>query len=146
MDILAGKLKAGACIYYDNLVLQWLVTALGYERLLAAFGHALHGSLLGLTTALPPKERVDLNEAKDKWVSYWNGSLRWHAMFQLLWQQDVHDCISVATITDWAATCSEEEGVLGGDRVVTTTGTATQCTAQEAVLKDACVVIASSLR
>ena len=36
-----------------------------------------------MSTVLPPRERVDLNDAKDKWVSFWNGSLSLHAMFQL---------------------------------------------------------------
>jgi hypothetical protein len=38
---------------------------------------------LGLSTVLPPRERVDLNEAKEKWVNVWNGSRNLHAMWQL---------------------------------------------------------------
>ena len=83
LGFLEAKLKADVCIYQDPLVLQWLVTSLGYERRLTDFGHTLHGSLLALSTVLPPKERVDLNEAKDKWVNFWTGSLNLHAMFQL---------------------------------------------------------------
>ena len=70
MDIMAGKLKAAVFIYHDTLVLQWLVNSLGYERLLTDFGHPMQGNLLNMSTVLPPKERVDLNEAKDKWVNY----------------------------------------------------------------------------
>ena len=63
LDILARKLKADVCRANEPLVLQWLVTALGYERLLTDFGHPLHGSLLAMSTFLPPRERVDLNDA-----------------------------------------------------------------------------------
>ena len=83
LDILAGKLKVDVFRTHDPLVLQRLVKSLGYERRLVDFGHPLQGSILSMSTVLPPRERVDLNEAKDKWVSYWNGSLSLHAMFQL---------------------------------------------------------------
>ena len=43
---------------------------MGYERLLTDFGHPMQGSLLNMSIVLPPKERVDLNEAKYKRVNF----------------------------------------------------------------------------
>ena len=56
---------------------------MGYERLLTDFGHPLHGSRLAMSIVLAPRERVDLNEAKDKWVSFQNGPPTLHGLFQL---------------------------------------------------------------
>ena len=70
LEILADRLKADTFRCHDPLVLQLLDTSLGYESLFTDFGHALQGSLLGLYTVLPPKERVELNCAKDKGVSF----------------------------------------------------------------------------
>ena len=61
LDILEGKLKANVFRYHEALVMQCLKTLLGYERLLADFGHPLQGSLLAMSTVLPPREIVDLS-------------------------------------------------------------------------------------
>ncbi len=83
MDILRHKVWADTRRALDPLVLQRLATSVGYEMLLTDFGHPLQASVLALSTILPPKERVALNEAKDKWTSFWNGSLTLHGLFQL---------------------------------------------------------------
>ena len=41
---------------------------LGY--LLTDFGHPLQTSVLAQSAILPPKERSDFNEAKDKWTNF----------------------------------------------------------------------------
>ena len=92
LDILAGKFKVDECSSHDPLVLQCLVTSFGYERLLNDFGNYVQGSRLGLSTVLPPRERVGLNEAKDKRVSFLSGSLTLHAMFQLYGNKVLHGC------------------------------------------------------
>ena len=77
------RFKADTFISHDPLVLQWLVIALGYGMLLTDIGYLLQTSLFGLSTILPPRERADLLEAKDKCVSFGNASLTLHCLFQL---------------------------------------------------------------
>ena len=56
---------------------------MGYERLLTDFGHPLQTNVLAQSTILPPKERVDFNEANDKWTNFWRGALALQDMFVL---------------------------------------------------------------
>ena len=79
--MLYDKVRGDQRRAHDPLVLQWMVTSLSYERLLTDFGRPLQTSVLAQSTILPPRERVDFNETKDKWTNFWKWTLAWHDMF-----------------------------------------------------------------
>jgi len=74
LDVLPYKIKAEEHRSHDPIIHHWLATD-GFQNLLTDFCTLAVGTALANNTTLPTPARVDYNEAKKYWESYFRGHM-----------------------------------------------------------------------
>ena len=69
---LQGRMRPDEWRCHDPYVLQW-IASLEYDALITDFSRATDNSPLSMAPGIPPKARVDLEEAKRIWPKFWEG-------------------------------------------------------------------------
>jgi hypothetical protein len=83
LDQLAGKIWADPQRSHDPLVLNWVATALDFDKLITCFGAPVDKMTNAIgEQAVVCKERMDLQQAKQTWESYWQGQINLKDIFQ----------------------------------------------------------------
>lgn len=80
LDVLPNKIKAEEHKSHDPIIHHWLANY-GFEALLTDFCAPAAGTALASTTTLPTPARVDYNEAKQYWESYFRGHMSLRDLF-----------------------------------------------------------------
>jgi len=90
VDKLREKVSADPCRSHDPLILEWLV-GLGFRRLITCFG-VPRDKMTNATgeQAVVCKERVDLQQAKIEWESFFRGTTTMRDLFR---EHGTHLCM-----------------------------------------------------
>ena len=72
LDVLPTKVRAEEHRTHDPIIHHWLANY-GFESLLTDFCAPASGTALANNTTLPAPARVDYNQAKQSWESYFRG-------------------------------------------------------------------------
>lgn len=71
---MAGKIWADPCRSHDPLVLNWVAAALEFDKLITCFGAPVDKMVNAIgEQAVVCRERMDLQQAKNTWESFWQG-------------------------------------------------------------------------